>query len=71
MKKPQPLDEKEAQKLADQPESKEMPTNEKQGLQEQDFASVGRKTTIQYSDNISSAPETIATQSISRNGGTL
>ncbi|KAK5168167.1 Phospholipase D1 [Saxophila tyrrhenica] len=68
---PQPgaVDEKEAQKVADQAEqpqeSKAAPEqmDEKQAVKEEDFANVERKRTVQYSENVNNASETTATQS--------
>jgi phospholipase D1/2 len=68
---PQPpvQNEKAAQKLADQTDSMGAETaapdqfDEKQAVKEEDFASVGRQRTIQYSEGVNNAPETTATQS--------
>ena len=66
---PPPMDEKEAQKAADDAEQQGTPkpssdqTDEKQAVKEEDFASVERKKTVQYSNDINTASETTATQS--------
>ena len=62
---PGPVDEKEAQMLADKIEHTDYATvdQEKQAIKEEDGVAP-RKTTIQYDEKVNSAPETTATQAV-------
>ncbi|KAK3719337.1 Phospholipase D1 [Vermiconidia calcicola] len=78
--RPEPLDEKEAQKAVDQAleQGQVKPTtptdaqvDEKQGTKEEDFAAVARHRTVQYSENLNSAPEITATQTTASSGAAV